>query len=79
VGAENLAVAQLDVQMHEVDAAALRLKTTPVEEKNAPDVAAAAVDRALLAEDKGGSQDSGAGVGRFWGRVCQPDCLNLQS
>ena len=52
-GPANLIVAQLDVQMHDVEAAALRLKTTPVDEKNAPDVAAAALDRALLAEEGG--------------------------
>jgi tetratricopeptide (TPR) repeat protein len=52
-GAENLQVAQNDVQMHDVEAAVLRLKTTPVEEKNVPDVAAAAFDRALLAEEAG--------------------------
>jgi tetratricopeptide (TPR) repeat protein len=52
-GALNLAVAQLEVQMHDVEAAALRLKTTPVDEKNLGDVAAAANDRALLAEESG--------------------------
>jgi tetratricopeptide (TPR) repeat protein len=52
-GAENLGVAQIEVQMHDVEAAALRLKTTPIDEKNAPDVAAAAMDRALLAEEIG--------------------------
>src|ERR1700688_4200683 len=52
-GALNLAVAQLEVQMHDVEAAALRLKTTPVDEKNLSDVAAAAMDRALLAEESG--------------------------
>ena len=36
-GAENLQVAQFEVQMHDVAAAALRLKTTPVDEKNLPD------------------------------------------
>jgi hypothetical protein len=49
--AENLGVAQLDVQLHDTEAAALRLKTTPVDEKHMPDVAAAAMDRALLAEE----------------------------
>jgi tetratricopeptide (TPR) repeat protein len=52
-GAENLTVAQIEVQMHDVAAAALRLKTTPIEEKNVPDVAAAANARALLAEEEG--------------------------
>jgi hypothetical protein len=52
-GAESLIVGQLDVQMHDVEAAALRLKTTPVDEKNVPDVATAAMDRALLAEEIG--------------------------
>jgi tetratricopeptide (TPR) repeat protein len=52
-GALNLAVAQFEVQMHDVEAAALRLKTTPVDEKNLPDVAGAAMDRALLAQESG--------------------------
>jgi tetratricopeptide (TPR) repeat protein len=52
-GAEILTVAQLEVQMHDVEAAALRLKTTPVDEKNLPDVAYAVFDRALLAEESG--------------------------
>jgi tetratricopeptide (TPR) repeat protein len=39
--------------MHDSEAAALRLKTTPVDEKNPGDVASAAFDRALLAEDTG--------------------------
>jgi tetratricopeptide (TPR) repeat protein len=52
-GAANLIVGQLDVQMHDVEAAALRLKTTPIDEKNVPDVATAAMDRALLAEEIG--------------------------
>ncbi|HEX2791682.1 MAG TPA: hypothetical protein VHN17_14730 [Steroidobacteraceae bacterium] len=52
-GAENLAVAQTELLMHDVEAATLRLKTTPIDEKNAPDVAAAAQDQALLAEETG--------------------------
>jgi tetratricopeptide (TPR) repeat protein len=52
-GTENLAVAQYEVQMHEVEAAALRLKTTLIDEKNVADVALAAMARALLAEEGG--------------------------
>jgi tetratricopeptide (TPR) repeat protein len=52
-GSLNLAVAQYEAQMHDVEAAALRLKTTPVDEKNIPDAAAAAVLRAMLAEEAG--------------------------
>jgi tetratricopeptide (TPR) repeat protein len=52
-GAENLQVAQFEVQMHDIEAAALRLKTMRVDEKNVPDVALAAFDRALLAEEAG--------------------------
>jgi tetratricopeptide (TPR) repeat protein len=52
-GPENLSVTQSEVQMHDSEAAALRLKTTPVDEKNPGDVASAAFDRALLAEDTG--------------------------
>jgi tetratricopeptide (TPR) repeat protein len=51
-GSENLGVAQIEVQMHDPQAAALRLKTTPVDEKNVPDVAAAAWARAQLAEEE---------------------------
>lgn len=50
-GAVNLGVAQLEVQMHDGEAAALRLKTTPVDATNVGDVAVAAFDRALLAEE----------------------------
>lgn len=52
-GAENLNVAQIAVQMHDLGAAALQLKTTPVDAKNLPDTAAVAMDRALLAEEVG--------------------------
>jgi tetratricopeptide (TPR) repeat protein len=55
-GAENLSVAGFEVQLHDVDAAVLRLKTTPIDQKNVPDVAAAAFDRALLAEERGDLQ-----------------------
>jgi tetratricopeptide (TPR) repeat protein len=51
-GTENLSVAQNEVQMHEVEAAALRLKTTLVDEKSLPDVAAAALARAQLVEEQ---------------------------
>jgi len=51
-GAENLQVALIEVLMHDGDAAALRLKTTPVDEKNVPDAAPAAMDWALLAEER---------------------------
>jgi tetratricopeptide (TPR) repeat protein len=52
-GAESLGVAELEVQMHDVEAATLRLKTTPVDDTVAPDVAQAAIDRALVAEEVG--------------------------
>jgi tetratricopeptide (TPR) repeat protein len=52
-GAENLSVAATEVLMHDADSAALRLETTLVDEKNRPDVAAAANARALLAEERG--------------------------
>lgn len=51
-GAENLQIAQYEVQMHDVEAATLRLNTTPVDAKYAPDVAQATFVRALLAEEK---------------------------
>jgi len=52
-GSVSLAVAQTEAAMHDVEAAALRLKTTPVDQKNVPDVAAAAFARALLALEEG--------------------------
>ena len=51
-GAENLQVAQYEVQMHDVEAATLRLNTTPVDAKYVPDVAQATFVRALLAEER---------------------------
>jgi tetratricopeptide (TPR) repeat protein len=51
--AESLDVAQTEVQMHDVEAATLRLKTTPVDEKNILGVASAANLRAQLAEEAG--------------------------
>jgi len=55
-GAENLQIAQYEVQMHDVEGAALRLNTTPVDAKYAPDLAQATFVRALLAEEKGDPQ-----------------------
>jgi hypothetical protein len=52
-GSLNLNVAQFEVQMHDVEGAALRLKTTPVDEKNVPDVAASTLAGAMLAEEAG--------------------------
>jgi len=57
-GATSLFIAQLDAQMHDVEAAALRLRTTPVNGRNVSDAAAAAMDRALLAEDRGELKDA---------------------
>jgi tetratricopeptide (TPR) repeat protein len=62
-GAESLGVAQLDAQMHDVEAAFLRLKTTPVDTNNLPDVAQAAAARAVLAEEMGDL----AAASREWG------------
>jgi tetratricopeptide (TPR) repeat protein len=52
-GPENLNVAAIEVQMHDVESAEFRLKTTPIDQKNRPDVATAADARALLAEERG--------------------------
>jgi tetratricopeptide (TPR) repeat protein len=50
-GAENLQIAQYEVQMHDVESATLRINTTPVEANYAPDLAQATFVRALLAEE----------------------------
>ncbi len=52
-GALGLGVAQYEAQMHDLESAALRLKTTPIDEKNVADVASRAIARALLAEEQG--------------------------
>jgi tetratricopeptide (TPR) repeat protein len=52
-GSLNLAVALYEVQMHDVDGAALRLKTTRIDDKAAADVAAGALVGAMLAEEAG--------------------------
>jgi tetratricopeptide (TPR) repeat protein len=51
-GAETLQIAQYEAQMHDVDAATLRLNTTLVDAKYAPDLAQATFVRALLAEER---------------------------
>jgi len=51
-GAESLGIAQLEVQMHDLETAVLRLETTPVNKRNPADVAAAAMTRAMLAEER---------------------------
>jgi tetratricopeptide (TPR) repeat protein len=55
-GSLNLAVAQYEAQMHDVEGAALRLKTTPVDGTAAPDVANSSMVRAMLAEEAGDLQ-----------------------
>jgi tetratricopeptide (TPR) repeat protein len=50
---ETLTIAQIELQMHDVDAAMLRLQTTVINETNPADFAAAVFDRALLAEERG--------------------------
>jgi tetratricopeptide (TPR) repeat protein len=52
-GAEGLIVAQIDVQLHEVDTARLHLKTTVWDEMSSPDAANAAFAQATLAEEVG--------------------------
>jgi len=52
-GSANLQAAQSEVLMHDLDSAALRLKTANIDINNAPDVSVAALARALLAEEQG--------------------------
>ena len=53
VSSDNLAIALADAQMHDVEGATLRLKTTAIDEKDLPSLANAAMARALLAEETG--------------------------
>jgi tetratricopeptide (TPR) repeat protein len=48
-GSENLSVALIDVFLHDPEAAKVRLQTTAVDPNSAPDVAAAALAKGLLA------------------------------
>jgi tetratricopeptide (TPR) repeat protein len=50
---ENLSVAETEMLMHDTESPTLRVTTTPVDEKNLPNVAAAAIVRAQLAEEAG--------------------------
>ncbi|MES2151242.1 MAG: tetratricopeptide repeat protein [Pseudomonadota bacterium] len=52
-GAANLNIARVEALLHDLETAQMRLKTTPVDEKNAPDVSLATMDRALIAEERG--------------------------
>jgi len=49
----DLELAAIDVQMHDPQAAAMRMEATPVDDRDSRAVAQAAFDRALLAEDGG--------------------------
>jgi tetratricopeptide (TPR) repeat protein len=64
-GAVSLQVAQFEVQMHDVEAATLRLKTTPVDATNVSDAALAMFDRALLADELGDLQAAAKGWDAF--------------
>lgn len=50
---ENLSIAQIEIQMHDDEAAVLRLQMVPVDANNASDVSMATMDRALVAEETG--------------------------
>lgn len=58
-GSENLNVAQIDVQMHDVEAAEFRLRTTQVDAHSPADTTLAALVRGLLAAEIG---DAAAGA-----------------
>ncbi len=52
-GSENLNVAQIDVLLHDVEAAQVRLRTAHIDEKYLPDVAAFALASGMLAAETG--------------------------
>jgi tetratricopeptide (TPR) repeat protein len=52
-GAENLNVALIEAYMHDPDAAAFRLKTITVDPGSQPDLASIAMDRAVIAAERG--------------------------
>jgi tetratricopeptide (TPR) repeat protein len=55
-GDEELSLAETEVQMHDIDAASLHLKTAHYDERQVVSASAAAIDRALLAEEMGNLQ-----------------------
>lgn len=52
-GSENLTVALIEAYMHDPEAAAFRLKTISVDTGSQTDIALAAIDRALIAAERG--------------------------
>ena len=52
-GAINLNIAQYETWRHDVESATVRIKTTVVNTKSAPDISSAALSKALLAEEFG--------------------------
>ncbi len=59
-GSENLNIAQFEAQMHDPDAAEMRVKTTPIDPKSLPDFSLASFDRALIAEERGDMKTAAA-------------------
>lgn len=71
-GSENLSIALVEAQMHDVEAATLRLTTTPIDAGEPTDVAGAALVRALLAEEAGDRQAAAGHWDRFAAAYKEP-------
>jgi tetratricopeptide (TPR) repeat protein len=76
-GSENLSVAGNEAQMHDTDSAAMRLKVTIIDEKNAPDVAESSSARALLAEELGDLKTAAEQWDRFAAAYSDPTVSTL--
>jgi tetratricopeptide (TPR) repeat protein len=71
-GSENLRIAEIEVQMHDSEAAAMWINSTSVDDKNARDVAQAMFDRALLAEEAGDLEAAAREWDRFASQYANP-------
>jgi len=75
-GAENLAIALIEAQMHSPDAALVRLKATPVDKSVLPDVAAAAYAEAVIAEETGDLPAAGRAWDAYAATYSDPTVAN---
>lgn len=76
-GAENLGVAVTEAQLHDPDSAAMRLKVTPVDNKNSADVAESATAQASLAEELGDLKTAAEQWDRFAAAYSDPTVSTL--
>jgi len=78
-GSANLQVAQTETLLHDVESAQLRIKTTPIDQNNAADVAIGALAKALLAEENGDLQQAALQWDEFSKQYTHPEVSTSNS